>query len=127
MCNKRGYNHLRMTIPKIDSYQFGKIVIDGQPYTRDVIITPQGVLAPWWRVEGHTLHIEDLEALYKLLINTLIIGQGSISRMEVPTTTLEFLQKRFREVLCLPTAAACERYNLEREREKVAAALHLTC
>jgi len=116
-----------MAIPEIESYQFGKIVIDGQTYTRDVIITPQGVLCPWWRDQGHTLHPEDLRAISELNVDTLIIGQGSINRMEVPMATLQHLQKKYREVICLSTPEACRRYNLERKSRAVVAALHLTC
>ena len=45
--------------PRIDSCRFGGITIDGEVYTRDVIIRPEGVTANWWRKDGHGLCPED--------------------------------------------------------------------
>ena len=42
----------------IESYRFGKIVINGKSYSSDVIIIGDHVKANWWRREGHRLHIE---------------------------------------------------------------------
>ncbi|MFQ5909498.1 MAG: hypothetical protein ACE5IJ_02115 [Thermoplasmata archaeon] len=44
----------------IDSYEFGRIVIDGNEYRSDVIIDSDGVDAGWWRKEGHSLCAEHL-------------------------------------------------------------------
>ena len=44
---------------KIDSYSFGRIVINGKTYTSDVIIFPDKVDASWWRKEGHLLQLAD--------------------------------------------------------------------
>ena len=48
-------------IPQIESYDFGRIVIDGEIYIADVIVTPDGVKADWWRKMGHSLCQEDWE------------------------------------------------------------------
>ena len=45
---------------KITSYGFGRIVIDGKTYDKDVIILPEAVVSPWWRAEGHVLTPADL-------------------------------------------------------------------
>ena len=50
---------IRMPIPHIDSYQFGKIVIDGVTHTKDVILLPTKTIHNWWRTEGHFLDISD--------------------------------------------------------------------
>ena len=77
-----------MPTPHIDSYRFGHIVIDGQPYDKDVIILPGGVLAGWWRREGHLLHPDDLEAVVDADPELLVVGQGASGRMQVaPETT----------------------------------------
>lgn len=47
----------------IDSYQFGKIIIDGKIYTSDIIIYPDRVEAGWWRREGHALHRDDISGI----------------------------------------------------------------
>ena len=46
---------------KIDKYNFGSITINGKEYTKDVIIFPDRVSAPWWREEGHNLSLKDLK------------------------------------------------------------------
>ncbi len=83
-----------MNPPKIDSYQFGKIVIDGQAYDKDLIITPHGVTPDWWRAEGHSLSIPDLEAVLEAAPEVLIIGQGAYGRMELPDSTRQELDDR---------------------------------
>ena len=116
-----------MTIPNIDSYRFGRIEIDGQVYTRDVIILPDRVIANWWREEGHTLMPSDLEAVLDAAPATLIVGQGAFGRMRVTDETRTRLKEAGIELLAAPTREACERYGQLRERGDVAAALHLTC
>ena len=50
-----------MSLPRIDTYVFGRIEIDGCTYTSDVIILPTGVRDNWWRDEGHKLKPGDLK------------------------------------------------------------------
>jgi len=45
----------------IEHYSFGKITIDGQTYTSDLIIYPGKIDTSWWRKEGHNLQVEDLK------------------------------------------------------------------
>ena len=63
------------TPPRIDSYEFGRIVIDGQEYTSDVIILPEGVRGNWWRQEGHVLKPGDLSTVLAAGPKALVIGQ----------------------------------------------------
>ena len=69
------------TTPKIESYRFGQIVIDGRTYHKDVIITPRGILPNWWRAQGHSLSIADLAAVLENPPQVLVIGQGAFGRM----------------------------------------------
>jgi hypothetical protein len=113
---------------KIDSYKFGRIEIDGQTYTDDVIILPDGVRDGWWREEGHRLNVNDLSSVLEASPATLVVGQGAYGRMAVPKETIASLEEAGIKTICAPTAQAVEMYN-ERSRrgENVAAALHLTC
>jgi hypothetical protein len=54
-----------MAAPKIESYRFGEIVIDGRRYSNDVIIYPDRVDGKWWREEGHSLVPERRQAASK--------------------------------------------------------------
>jgi hypothetical protein len=116
-----------MSRPRIDSYQFGRIQIDGRVYTKDVIILPERVVPNWWRESGHSLVMADFEGVLEDLPPTLVVGKGASERMSVPRETRERLGERGITVLALPTDEACERYNEMREEAEVGAALHLTC
>ena len=111
----------------IDSYRFGRIVIDNQSYTKDIILLPDSVIPNWWRKTGHKLHIDDLRAVFEAHPTTLIVGQGSISRMNIPLETRQALKDAGIALIALPTGEACQRYNDLRKEGNVAAALHLTC
>ena len=67
--------------PTIETFRFGKIVIDGHAYNRDVIVLPDRVLPNWWRVEGHTLSYEDLQQAFADELDLLIVGTGIFNRM----------------------------------------------
>jgi hypothetical protein len=112
----------------IEDYSFGKIRIDGKTYTHDVIIYPDHVHSPWWRAEGHVLAIEDLAGILDNPPRVLVIGNGYLGRMAVPSDTLAALQARGIEVRIHKTKEAVDEYNrLSRESGDVVAALHLTC
>jgi hypothetical protein len=113
--------------PKIDSYRFGRIVIDEQAHTKDVIILPERVIARWWRQEGHNLHPVDLDDVIAAAPRALIVGKGAFSRMHIPQETIRWLAEAGIELIALSSREACERYNQLREKGDVAAALHLTC
>lgn len=116
-----------MVKPRIDSYRFGRIEINGQVYRRDVIILPDRVLPNWWRVEGHSLKYEDLQQALGCKPSVLVVGLGSYGRMHVPEDTRKEIEEAGIRLIALPTGKACETYNQLREQEQVVAALHLTC
>ena len=116
-----------MPTPQIESYRFGHIVVDGQAHDRDVIILPDRVIGGWWRKEGHTLHPDDLEAVFEAAPEVLVVGQGAYGRMQVTRETKQALQAAGVELVALPTQKAVGTYNAMRQGRAVAAALHLTC
>ncbi len=116
-----------MAVPKIDRYRFGEIVIDGKRYCGDVIIYPDRVEENWWRKQGHSLAPEDIAEVLQSPPDVLVVGQGSSSRMDVPPRTQRRLSEAGVQVIAEPTEQACETYNRLRLRQRVAAALHLTC
>ena len=113
--------------PKIDSYRFGRIVIDGETHSKDVIILPEGVIPRWWRQEGHVLNVADLEKVFAARPKRLVVGLGTFSRMRIAEDTLRALEEAGIELIALPSKEACQRYNDLREQGDVAAAIHLTC
>lgn len=116
-----------MKPPKVESYCFGEIVISGERHTSDVIIFPDRVMGRWWRKEGHSLATEDLEEVFLAAPEALVIGQGSSGYMSVPAETLREIEKTGIKVIVQKTPEACDTYNRLCEKQKVVAALHLTC
>ncbi len=109
----------------IESYSFGKIVIDAVTYREDVILLDKEVRSGWWRKEGHILSLEDLKVVMEYEPELLIIGTGSSGMMTVPKELVEKLDFTLEHH---PTKKACERYNEELKREtRLAGAFHLTC
>lgn len=116
-----------MGSPQIERYNFGRIRIDGQEYSNDVIVFPDHVEGDWWREQGHSLVMDDLETVMDSPPQTLIIGRGAYSRMDIPEGTLQALEQAGVEVLSESTSEAVKLYNKMRKKGDVVAALHLTC
>lgn len=116
-----------MSTPKIDSYRFGRLVVDRQPHTKDLIILPDKIVAGWWRKEGHTLLPDDLEEVFAARPDLLVVGRGAYRRMNVTAEVERSLKEAGIELIAQSTRQACETYNQLRGQRAVAAALHLTC
>jgi hypothetical protein len=112
---------------QIKSYQFGKIEIGDDIYHKDVILFPGRVIPDWWREQGHSLSIKDLEDVFAEDPEILIIGLGRYSRMKIPKETKDYIIDKGIELIALSTQEACEQYNQLADRSGVIAALHLTC
>jgi hypothetical protein len=116
-----------MSVPKIESWAFGRIVIDGRRYVHDVIVYPDHVSDRWRRAEGHSVAPADVWEVIEARPELLVIGQGAMGRMEVPDATLQVLEAAGIEVIAQPTGQAWETYNRLREARRTIVALHLTC
>jgi hypothetical protein len=114
-------------VKTIESYSFGRLVVEGQAYTADLILLPDRILDGWWRQEGHVLHPADLDAVFEAAPDVLIVGQGAYGRMRVPDATADAVRSAGIELIALPTDQAVERYNARPAGQRIAAALHLTC
>ena len=112
----------------IESYDFGRIVVDRKEYTTDLIIFPNRVKAGWWRKQGHRLDIEDIEEVVEERPQVLIVGTGYSGLMKVPAETKRYLEEQGIELIIQPTKQACETYNeLIQSGKRAVAAFHLTC
>lgn len=111
----------------IESYSFGRIVINGREYTSDVIVFPSRVKDDWWRQEGHRLSVEDLELVVKEKPEVVVVGTGYMGLMKVLPETRKHLESNEIGLIAEKTRKACETYNKLAESKKVIAALHLTC
>lgn len=112
----------------IESYDFGRIVINGRTYTTDVIVLPDRVFSSWWRRAGHKLAPADLDEVVAARPDVLVVGTGYSGLMHVLPETETYLAEQNIQLVVERTADACQTYNrLLRAGQNVAAALHLTC
>jgi hypothetical protein len=111
---------------RVEGYRFGRIVLDGEEQTRDVIILPGRVLPNWWREEGHALVLDDLGDVLDDLPERLIVGTGASGQMRPDPDTLEALRRRGIDVVVARTDEAVRLF-ADADPATTAAALHLTC
>ena len=116
-----------MDVPEIQDYQFGRMVVDGEPHTRDLVLLPDRVVANWWRKEGHRLDVEDLREVLDAVPKVLIVGTGAYGLMKVPPETGQAVEAAGIELRAARTGEAWRLYNELRKRQPTAGAFHLTC
>jgi len=112
---------------KIEHYSFGKITIDRQTYTSDLIVYPGRIDASWWRKEGHNLRVEDLKDVDNAKPDVLIIGTGAFGVMRVPKEIIAYFESKGIKVHTMRTGKAIGLFNELQKDTVVIAALHLTC
>ncbi len=113
---------------RIDSYSFGVMVVGGIEYQTDLIVFPDRVKSNWWRKQGHTLAIEDLDDVFDFKPEVLIVGKGISGVMQIPDSTVEALQEKGIELIAENTGQAWQLFNeLLQKGKKAVGAFHLTC
>jgi len=111
----------------IDSYDFGRITINGKRYNTDLLVFPDKVKTGWWRKEGHRLQIADLKEVLEAKPEVLVVGTGYWGMMGVPPETVTCIESEGIELIVQKTAEACKTFNHLIKSRTVVAALHLTC
>lgn len=113
---------------EINDYGFGSMTVNGKKYNGDLIVFPDRIKSEWWRKEGHSLSIEDLDEVLAYEPEVLVIGQGYFSCMKIPRNTQEILKREKFRVFESKTGAAWKVFNEEMKKgKKVVGAFHLTC
>jgi hypothetical protein len=112
----------------IDFYEFGRIVVDGVEYKRDVIILPDRIDNDWWRLEGHEFAERDLKKVLPAKPEVLVVGMGMDGNMKVLENAKRRLKEEGVELVAEKTDEAVKTYNdLLKAGRRVVAALHLSC
>ncbi|MBI5244396.1 MAG: hypothetical protein HY922_12080 [Elusimicrobia bacterium] len=113
---------------RIESYDFGRLVVDGREYRSDVILRPDRIDASWRREEGHELRPADIRGIVESPPEVLVVGCGAMGALSVRPETAALLKEKGVELRVHNTDVACRVYNeLSAAGRKVSAALHLTC
>jgi hypothetical protein len=110
----------------IESYEFGRIIVNGKEYLNDLIIFPDHLQTKWFRDEGHLLQMKDLEEVFAAKPKILIIGTGHSGVMKVDLEVKEYCRMNDIRLIELPTGRAIQEYNSKSD-EGVIGAFHLTC
>jgi hypothetical protein len=116
-----------MGAPKVESYRFGHMVVDGEEHTNDLILLPDRVVGNWWRNEGHRLSADDLDAVFDAQPEVLVVGTGAHGVMAVPQKTRQAVTDAGIELRVAETGEAWNTYNRLQDERKAAGAFHLTC
>ena len=112
----------------IESYNFGKIIINSEEYHSDIIIYKNSINDKWWRKEGHNLCIDDIREIINKKPDVLIIGTGNFGLMKVSKELIENIKlSGIEQVIVKKTGDACTEYNKLYKSTNLIAAFHLTC
>ena len=112
----------------ITEFSFGRIVVNGQICNNDIKIV-QGKLVPdWWRKNGHTVEIEDLQDALDTDPEILIIGKGQPGYMRISNTLRRYLEDNNIQLIEKPTSEAVKTFNrLSGEGKRVSGEFHVGC
>jgi len=116
-------------MPRIKSYDFGKMVVDDQFYNQDLVVSNERIYSGWWRREGHRVVLDDLiEILEKERPEVLVVGQGYYGYMEIDDSLKRYLESKGISLVSGKTGEVWKKFNeLADKGVRVVAAFHLTC
>jgi hypothetical protein len=117
---------------KIDSFNFGFIVVDEKQYSSDIVILPDGTVKERnpgkGRLGSHTIARSEIEALTRSQPEVILIGTGVQNMARLAHDAEFYLTKPDLDVTVLPSNEVVKKYNkLVEDGEKVAALIHVTC
>ncbi|XP_063250442.1 mth938 domain-containing protein isoform X3 [Prinia subflava] len=122
-----------MSSPEIASLSWGQMKVKGCSTTyKDCKVWPGGSRTWDWRETGtnHSPGVQpaDLEEVVKKGVETVVIGRGMSEALQVPASTVDYLQKSGVDVLVLQTEKAVAEYNaLAARGVRVGGLFHSTC
>jgi hypothetical protein len=117
---------------KIDSFNFGFIVVDEKQYTYDVVILPDGTVKERTpgkgRLGSHTVTRGEIEALIKDQPDSILIGTGVDGMCRLARDAEFYMLEPNVNLTMLTSPQIVKKYNQHVEDgEKVAALIHVTC
>ena len=110
---------------KIDSYNFGSIIMGGKTYTDDIYILPSGEIKE--RKRSHVFARGEMEYLFKEEPELVIIGKGQTGIASLSQEARDFIKEKGIELIEGKTQDVKEEFNKFFSEKKTAAIFHLTC
>jgi len=112
----------------IDTYEFGRMVVDGKAYTQDLIIFPDRIREKWRRQKGHGLCLKDIADVIEALPEILVVGQGQFGAMRIGKSVAEAIESDGIRLFADKTTEAVRLFNeFANAGHDVVGAFHLTC
>jgi hypothetical protein len=117
---------------KIDSFNFGFIVVDDKQYSHDVVILPDGTVKERnpgkGRLGSHSIARSEVEALTRVQPDVILIGTGVHGMARLAHDAEFYLNEPDLNLTLLPSPQVVKKYNQHIDNgEKVAALIHVTC
>jgi len=118
-------------MPKVDSFEFGSIVVDGKRYGHDIFVFANGTVKPrkggFWKFGSHVVKKGEIDELLKTNPDVILLGTGTSGRVRLAPAGELALKKAGVECVVLRSLEASERLNeLLDNGKQVAALIHVT-
>lgn len=112
---------------KVDAYEFGRIVISGKLFMRDVIVSADKIKERSCR-SSHLMDQDQLKEVLALNPRVIVIGTGESGVMKLEEGIEKSVKDQGIELIIAPTSMAVRSFNqLLEQGKKAVALLHLTC
>ncbi len=111
----------------IESYDFGRMEIQGKTYTSDLILFPDRIKDSWWRKTGHKLSLKDVEEVFHDNPEVFVIGTGYYGLMKVEKDVKERAKAEGITLVVEKTEKSVQSFNAIASKKKTVGAFHLTC
>jgi len=117
---------------RINSFNFGFIVVDGKQYVCDVLILPDGTVKEREpgkrRLGSHRITRSEIENLHGTQPDVILVGCGTNWMARLSKDAEAYLQEANLNPIVLPSSLAVDKFNqLIEEGKRVAALIHITC
>ncbi len=117
---------------RIDSFNFGFIVVDEKQYSHDVIILVDGTVKERvggkGRLGSHTISRSEIESLVKDVPDVILIGTGFQGMARLAHDAEYYMMEPNLDITMEPSPQVVKKFNQHIEDgEKVAALIHVTC
>lgn len=117
---------------KVNSFNFGSIVIDDKQYDYDVVVLPDGAVkereASKAKFGDHAIKRSEVEELARTNPETMLVGTGTDGLARVSADAETYARQANLNLIVLPSSEAIKKLNqLADEGKRVAALIHITC
>lgn len=112
----------------IESFSFGRMVVNGKAYSNDLIIFPDGQIQDsWWRQKGHQMTVQDIADLVAATPDVIVTGTGVYGYMKPDKAVSQVLKEKGIRFVPEPTGEAWQTYNDLADSGHVGACFHVGC